>query len=823
MNHKKLISISLSFAAFGMVFTLGIKHIPSILKVNAEEIDVATYYSNISSTSTGNDLKISLYNLIKGHTVYGYNSAEIAMRTTDRNWELSPDPNDKNPKMRLLYAQYNESNPQLWGTFHGSITDDGVTYGINANGGKDAIWNKEHIWAQSNGISGAAKSDLHHLMAADKKLNNSRSSFDFGNVSIKNACEDVFGNKTTNYLSGVFEPADEYKGDIARALMYMATRYYSGDGAGAKLTLQSESGSTGTMGGIEDLLLWNQQDAPDSFEVNRNGLVQTFQHNRNPYIDHPEYACRVWGNTNEKTRQICSADRYVASAPTSITLSNDSLTISVYETSQLSVTSVTPSDASNMVSWKSSNSNIATINSSGVVTGVGEGKCIITATSSYDSTVFANVSVTVNPPEPTELESISASANKTTLYVGDKAQIETSFTPNKAYPVPEFIFQTSDASIATVNSGEVSAVGEGNVTITVIAQQNGVTKDSKQINFSVLSKPAISDVLTISRSSFAATTNYDWHEWKAGDLSGEAYIYAGTKDKMQFNDSKPGKAVYNITELPEDIKSISVSASSGSKNWRLYVSDSSMGRGNIGTDLGVKSITTDGTIWEVDEGYKYFKLEYSDTGVAYLDKIDVAYESKTTPVEPPQKPSLTSIIVSNNPTKASYIVGESFDSTGLEVTANYSDGSTKIVELKDLTIDALQEHSTFGVSAGKAIITISFTDGEITKTATLEVVVNESTTIDDSGDPDPNSVETTEPTTPINQDDSTESDTPTNTDEPSEPTPTTPDQPSGDDGKTNNSSNGCGGSIVTTSIILSSISLIGFCLLTFRRKRRYNK
>ena len=119
--------------------------------------EVGNYYSSISSTATGSTLKSALCALTKkNHEKYSYDSLEIAMRTTDRNWEKSPDPNDENPYMNLLYLVDNENKPHLWNTSHGS-------YGTTVTG--KIVWDKEHIWAKSNGFntkSLPAYSDLHH-------------------------------------------------------------------------------------------------------------------------------------------------------------------------------------------------------------------------------------------------------------------------------------------------------------------------------------------------------------------------------------------------------------------------------------------------------------------------------------------------------------------------------------------------------------------------------------------------------------------------------------------------------------------------------------
>lgn len=258
------------------------------------QTDTSAYYSKITDSMNGDNLKVELYNIIKGHTKYDYGSLEIAMRITDRDWTKSPDPNDENPKMHLLYLVDNENKPKDWNTSQGS-------YGTTQEG--KYVWNKEHIWAKSNGFDtkGAyAYSDLHHLRASDWKNNNARSNFPFGPASSGKYVKDFDGNDSGKLISNkVYEPQACDRGDVARALFYMATRYYSGDGSnGTRLTLTNGTDSSGGKWGyVSTLLQWNEQDPPDEFEKHRNDLIyEQFQHNRNPFIDHPEYANRIWGN-----------------------------------------------------------------------------------------------------------------------------------------------------------------------------------------------------------------------------------------------------------------------------------------------------------------------------------------------------------------------------------------------------------------------------------------------------------------------------------------------------------------------------------------------
>lgn len=260
-------------------------------KGGGEDDRVKEYYKNISTTATGDTLKSALYNLlVRDHEKYSYDALEVAMRTTDRNWALSPDPNDENPYMNLLYMVDNSSSNKVhkWNTYHGS---GGIIDG-------SAVWDKEHIWAKANGFSTKslpAYSDLHHLRASDMRNNNNRSNLPYGPCSSGKYVTD-FNGDNSGRKGTTYEPIDRDKGDIARALFYMATRYSTGDGSGGtKLSLTNGTDSSGGKWGyLSTLLTWHRNDPPDAWEIARNGLVQDVQGNRNPFIDHPEWVSKIW-------------------------------------------------------------------------------------------------------------------------------------------------------------------------------------------------------------------------------------------------------------------------------------------------------------------------------------------------------------------------------------------------------------------------------------------------------------------------------------------------------------------------------------------------
>lgn len=148
-------------------------------------------------------------------------------------------------------------------------------------------WNREHVWPQSRlGVNvsytndfPSKATDVHNLKPADPDENSRRSN-------------DYFDNIVTN---DTFEPNDEVKGDIARIIFYMATRYFD-------LTLNDDPTSSSglkTMGTLSVLLEWNQQDPVDEFEMNRNNVIHQHQGNRNPFIDYPEFAELIWGELAE--------------------------------------------------------------------------------------------------------------------------------------------------------------------------------------------------------------------------------------------------------------------------------------------------------------------------------------------------------------------------------------------------------------------------------------------------------------------------------------------------------------------------------------------
>lgn len=214
-----------------------------------------------------------------------------------------------------------------------------VDEGGNQNSEGDC-YNREHLVPQSSfGSSYPMQSDIHHVIPTDCRVNNYRGSYPFGNVGSVNLTSLNGSKRGTSGMAGysgiVFEPIDEFKGDIARALLYFATRYESTvDGYTSFDMFNGTEDQVFFPWAIDVLLDWhNNVDPVDQRERDRNNAAFDFQGNANPFVDHPEYADMIWNPT---------PDTEAPSNPTNLVASN-------------------PTDNSITLSWTASNDNIGVI------------------------------------------------------------------------------------------------------------------------------------------------------------------------------------------------------------------------------------------------------------------------------------------------------------------------------------------------------------------------------------------------------------------------------------------------------------------------------
>lgn len=243
----------------------------------------AGYYDTASGQS-GDALKLALNTIIKGHVQFPYTST--ATDVWDILKESDRDPSNPN-NVVLLYTGWSVDAAQEY------------------NNG--AGWTREHVWAKSRGDFGTtegAGTDCHHLRPCDVSVNSARNNRWFAecNEQYFDAGGTIPTDSWTSSTDWVWKPRDEVKGDVARMIFYMATRYEGLDGEPDLEVVDYIPADKLTIAPIHallsDLLVWSQQDPVDDFERNRNEIVYGYQQNRNPFIDHPEYIDAIWGTVS---------------------------------------------------------------------------------------------------------------------------------------------------------------------------------------------------------------------------------------------------------------------------------------------------------------------------------------------------------------------------------------------------------------------------------------------------------------------------------------------------------------------------------------------
>ncbi len=315
--------------------------------------EIREYYAPLETLPaierTGDNLLKNLKCILQDFTYHTYNNAWKIYEITDREWALSPasemtagtydaskltvtnyqfgssasNPGKDNPYVRTLYRNRDENGVTVeagrireWG----SHTQTGGT-------------NREHVWCQSRGfkgddVTGPAGTDLHHLISGDGYVNGqTHNNNPYGYVDkVSNDAGAKYSYCAGNYngtpknahakdeSTTVFEPQDSDKGDIARACFYMAACYNNIAGKTGVISdfnpnlllvdyatsngvaISSSDSTPATMGILSDLLEWHKLDPVDAYEIHRNNLIYSnFQHNRNPFIDFPEWVDIIWG------------------------------------------------------------------------------------------------------------------------------------------------------------------------------------------------------------------------------------------------------------------------------------------------------------------------------------------------------------------------------------------------------------------------------------------------------------------------------------------------------------------------------------------------
>ncbi len=240
---------------------------------------LAEYYQNFNFELTGESLKTELFNKISSHTSLGYSNVtgQDVFAKTDV---------DENGKILDIYSN---STSYSASDLSGNYKKEGDCY------------NREHVIPQSLfSEKEPMKSDVHHLFPSDGYVNNRRGNLphaEVGSISYSsNNSFTIVGTSSTSGVSGnVCEPNDIYKGDIARTYFYFVTAYQ--DKVSSFKTyaaFSNDSYPSLSKWAINLYLKWAKEDPVSEKEIKRNEAIYQLQGNRNPFIDYPDLAQRVW-------------------------------------------------------------------------------------------------------------------------------------------------------------------------------------------------------------------------------------------------------------------------------------------------------------------------------------------------------------------------------------------------------------------------------------------------------------------------------------------------------------------------------------------------
>ncbi len=265
---------------------------------------IPTYYNDVNLNLTGISLKNELATkIISTHTTNLSYTPGVwnALKQTDL------DPTNSN-NVLLIYG-YSDTD--------GNYRTD-RTRSKNANGGSaGSQWNREHVYPKSLGNPNLGTSgpgaDVHHLRSSDVSYNSSRGSQKFAQ-----------GSGNSGSVSGGWYPGDEWKGDVARMMLYMYLRY-GNQCLPKNVAIGSSPSSDSNM--VTMLLEWNAADPVSNFEKQRNPIIENLQGNRNPFIDNPAFATKIWGGPQaEDLFGNGGNDSQAPTVPTNLTVSNISQT-----------------------------------------------------------------------------------------------------------------------------------------------------------------------------------------------------------------------------------------------------------------------------------------------------------------------------------------------------------------------------------------------------------------------------------------------------------------------------------------------------------------
>lgn len=450
------------------------------------------YYSGIDDSLTGEDLIVALSTLTStGFVGNSYSSLPSIYQYSDASLSDSS-------KIVMVYTGTEKSF---------------------SPGGMPANTNKEHVWPASwygNGerteSSGSPGADAHNVWPSATALNSKRGSCAFDELDFASSFKSYefsatdwsYGtpgdndsyvwstafNNSNGQPDDALYPARGHRGAIARVLMYVATRYRNNTTYPVKLHDQAVTLKSGRIGKLSSLLKWHYQEPPSEWEIKRNNEVASrWHHNRNPFVDHPEYATKIYYHLPEPgastpTAAVKSVIETYGDLHQGIVLDHSSLSLNIGQSAKINIVS-NPNDET--ISWSSDNINVATVDNQGNVSAINAGTAKITANGSASS---ASCNVTVTDPNLTiPITSINLNLTTKSMQIGEEVALLPTISPSNATN-KVLNWTSSNTGVAIVNThGHIVALSEGTATITASASDDS----GKTATCNVTVTPSISE------------------------------------------------------------------------------------------------------------------------------------------------------------------------------------------------------------------------------------------------------------------------------------------------------------------------------------------
>lgn len=504
-------------------------------------------------------------------------------------------------------------------------------------------WNREHIWTQ--GAYPKSASDNHNIFACEGQINNYRGNMPFGEVEhIPANQKDIFGHKTDCYWTdNYFEPCDAAKGEVARAVMYGTVMY--------TYTMTQEIKS------IDLALKWHLEHPITERDTRRNDVVYGLQGNRNPFVDHKSYACKIWGNSSSNAKKIC--DQYNGwtdedePIPTK-TLTDISITGTAnklvynagesFETAGLTVTatytSSTGTSKENVTSKVSVSPNPLT-----------KGTTSVTLSYMYagvtKTAIYSGITVKEAPNPYGTLEN-PLSVSEAKALVGKECTSSKTYTKQQIYCrgiVSSFISE-SGINRRLVRVRDInSASSTMNVdSLTMTTEQYNNLEEGDQIIFHGYGYN--NGGTHQFKDNGSAQVTFDRNESKQHDVPVNSVVINNTT----FNFEVESTCQLDVTVLPSDATNKTLSYTS--------------------SDTSVATVDNAGVITFIKAG------EVNITVSSVNNKTAVAKFTVTNKPQPITKTPVE-VAITKNPTKTTYNLNENYDTSGLVIEAHFIDGTSE--------------------------------------------------------------------------------------------------------------------------------------------------